>query len=81
MGKRVEIHGTSSAALDGKLGVATDFHWYEDWSQWRYTVHLDNGEALKIKPADVRAQGAGVTNDTCERGQAGGGGNGAQGSS
>ena len=56
MNKRVEIHGTSRADMNGKRGVATDFHWYEDQSKWRYTVHLDSGGAFKLKPANVRAE-------------------------
>ena len=59
MDKRVEIHGTSRADINGKRGVAIDFHWYEDQSKWRYTVQLDSGEAFKLKPANVRAEGAG----------------------
>ena len=59
MDKRVEIHGTSRADMNGKRGVATDFHWYEDQSKWRYTVQLDSGEAFKLKPANLRAEGAG----------------------
>ena len=59
MDKRVEIHGTSRADMNGKRGVATDFHWYEDESKWRYTVQLDSGEAFKVKPTNVRAEGAG----------------------
>ena len=62
MDKRVEIHGTSRADMNGKLGVATDFHpmgGFDDRSQDRYTVQLDSGEAFKIKPASVRAVGTG----------------------
>ena len=59
MDKRVEIHGTSRADMNGKRGVATDFHWYEDKSKWRYTVQLDSGEAFKLKPANLRAEGTG----------------------
>ena len=59
MDKRVEIHGTSRADMNGKRGVATDFHWYKDESKWRYTVHLDSGEAFKLKRANVRAEGTG----------------------
>ena len=70
MDKRVEIHGTSRADMNGKRGVATDFHWYEgDEGKWRYTVKLDGGEAFKFKLANVRAEGAG--------GGGGGGGAGA----
>ena len=57
--KRVEIYGTSRADINGKCGVATDFHWYEDMSKWRYTVQLDSGEAFKLKQANVRAEGTG----------------------
>mmetsp|Transcript_34312 Transcript_34312/g.79312 ORF Transcript_34312/g.79312 Transcript_34312/m.79312 type:complete len:94 (-) Transcript_34312:183-464(-) len=59
MDKRVEIHGTSRADMNGKRGVATDFHWYEDAGKWRYMVKLDGGEAFKVKPASVRAEGTG----------------------
>ena len=59
MDKRVEIHGTSRADMNGKRGVATDFHWDDDRSKWRYTVQLDSGEAFKLKPANVRAEGGG----------------------
>ena len=61
MDKRVEIHGTSRADMNGKRGVATDFHPldFDDYSKDRYTVHLDSGEAFKLKPANVRAEGAG----------------------
>ena len=62
MDKRVEIHGTSRADMNGKRGVATDFHLYEDdpdQNKDRYTVQLDSGEAFKVKPANVRAEGTG----------------------
>ena len=59
MDKRVEIHGTSRADMNGKRGVATDFHFDKDKSKARYTVHLDSGEAFKLKLANVRAEGAG----------------------
>ena len=70
MDKRVEIHGTSRADMNGKCGVATDFHYYRDEGKWRYTVKLDGDEAFKVKPASVRAEGAGDGNE-------GGGGAGA----
>ena len=74
MDKRVEIHGTSRADMNGKRGVATDFHpmggFDADRTTWRYTVKLDGGEAFKVKPANVRAEGAGG-------GDGGGGGAGA----
>ena len=63
MDKRVEIHGTSRADMNGKRGVATDFHTtggpQGDRTTWRYTVQLDSGEAFKLKPANVRAEGTG----------------------
>ena len=61
MDKRVEIHGTSRADLNGKRGVATDFHPMDldDPSKWRYTVQLDSGEAFKLKPANLRAEATG----------------------
>ena len=61
MDKRVEIHGTSRADMNGKRGVATDFHVMdpEDCTTWRYTVHLDSGEAFKFKRANVRAEETG----------------------
>ena len=60
MDKRVELHGTSGADMNGKRGVATDFHCYPaDRTKDRYAVKLDGGEAFKVKPANVRAEGAG----------------------
>ena len=59
MDKRVEIHGTSRADMNGKYGIATDLHWHEDKSKARYTVHLDSGEAFKLKLANVRAESEG----------------------
>ena len=61
MDQRVEIHGTSRADVNGKRGVATDFHPMDprDRTTWRYTVKLDGGEAFKLKPANVRAEGTG----------------------
>ena len=61
MGKRVEIHGTSRADMNGKRGVATDFHFmdFDDPTTWRYVVQLDSGEAFKLKPANLRAEGTG----------------------
>ena len=64
MDKRVRIHGTSRNDINGKCGVATDFHMMGelqgDRSTWRYSVRLDSGEAFKVKPANVRAEGAGA---------------------
>ena len=61
MDKRVEIHGTSRADMNGKRGVATDFHPMNlgDRTTWRYTVKLDGSEAFKLKRDNVRAEGAG----------------------
>ena len=61
MDKRVEIHGTSRADMNGKRGVATDFHLMnlDDRTNWRYTVKLDGGEAFKLKQDNVRAEGTG----------------------
>ena len=63
MDKRVEIHGTTRADINGKRGIATDFHpmggLQGDRSTWRYTVQLDSGEVFKLKLANVRAEGAG----------------------
>ena len=59
MDKRVEIHGTGRADINGKRGVATDFHFNPDESKARYTVQLDSGEAFKLKPANLRAEGTG----------------------
>ena len=63
MDKRVEIHGTSRADMNGKRGIATDFHPMGgpqgDRATWRYTVQLDSGEAFKVKPANVRGEGLG----------------------
>ena len=59
MDKRVELHGTSRADMNGKRGVATDFHCYPaDRTKDRYTVKLDGGEAFKVKPEHVQAEGA-----------------------
>ena len=84
MDKRVEIHGTSRADMNGKRGVATDFHpvgGFQDRTQDRYTVQLDNGEAFKVKPANVRAEeeagggaGAGKAKGKGKKGKKGRGG-------
>ena len=61
MDQRVEIHSTSRADINGKRGVATDFHPMDmdDYTTWRYTVQLDSGEAFKFKCTNVRAEGTG----------------------
>ena len=60
MDKRVVIHGTSRADMNGKCGVATDFHLMDpkDPTTWRYTVKLDSGEEYKLRPERLRAGGA-----------------------
>ena len=59
MNKRVKVHGTSRADMNGKRGVATDFHLVDadDPTTWRYSVKLDGGESFKLKLANVRAEG------------------------
>ena len=62
MDKRVEVHGAGRADMNGKRGLATDFHpvgGSDITSTWRYTVQLDSGEAFKLKRANVRAEGTG----------------------
>ena len=62
MDKRVEIHGTSRADMNGKCGVATDFHPmnFDDRATFRYTVKLDGGEVFKLKLANVRPEPEGA---------------------
>ena len=61
MDKRVEIHGTSRADINGQRGVATDFHSvsHDTPNDRRYTVQLDSGEGIKVKPASVRVEATG----------------------
>ena len=57
MDKRVEIHGTSRTEMNGKRGVAVDFHCFPaDRTKDRYAVQLDSGDAFKVRPANVRAE-------------------------
>ena len=59
MDKRVMIHGTSRADMNGKCGLATDFHpmgGLNDRSADRYTVKLDSGEEYKLRPERLRAE-------------------------
>ena len=76
MDKRVELHGTSRADMNGKRGIATDFHPmdFEDDMTWRYTVKLDGSEAVKVKPVNLRAveEGGGVEALSKEGGEGGG---------
>ena len=60
MDKRVVIHGTSREDMNGKCGVATDFHpmgGRDDRTADRYTVKLDNGEEYKLRPEKLRVEG------------------------
>ena len=68
MDKRVEIHGTSRTDMNGKRGVAIDFHRFPaDPTKNRYTVQLDGGEAFKVKPANVRAEGGNAKGQGVEK--------------
>ena len=51
-GKRVEVHGTSRADMNGQRGMATSF----DEAAGRYVVRLDGptGKTVKLKPTNVR---------------------------
>ena len=64
MDKRVEIHGTSRADMNGMRGIATDFHPSAmpnvDLTASRYTVQLDSGEAFKFKRANMRGEDGGA---------------------
>ena len=74
MDKRVEIHGTSRADMNGKRGIATDFHPIGgpkgDRTTWRYTVKLDGGEAFKVRQANVRAEPEGTATGGAGAGKA-----------
>ena len=62
MDKRVEIRGTTRQDMNGKRGLVTDFHFYEDDphnNKDRYTVKLDGG-LVKVKPANLRAAPVGA---------------------
>ena len=49
VGCRVQVLGTSKAELNGKHGRATGFN----SERGRYTVVLDNGETIALKPSNV----------------------------
>ena len=83
MDQRVEIHGTSRTDVNGKRGVAVDFHpVFRDpqhtVTDSRYSVKLDSGESFKLKPANVRAERAGRARAGPARKGTGGGGRGAE---
>ena len=65
MDKRVVIHGTTRTDMNGKCGVATDFHPMDrkDRTTWRYTVRLDSGGEVKLRPERLRAEGEGMGAD------------------
>ena len=68
MDKRVEIHGTSRTDMNGQRGVAVDFHLFPaDRTKDRYAVQLDGGEAFKVKPANVRAEGGNAKGQGVEK--------------
>ena len=52
MDKRVQIRGTTRQDMNGKRGLATDFHPAGgpngDRTKWRYTVKLDISEAFAL---------------------------------
>ena len=62
MDQRIVINGTSRQDLNGKRGIATDFHpvYDEDGCvcglQSRYTVLLDTGEQFKVKQVSVLSE-------------------------
>ena len=57
MDQRVAVYGATRHDLNGKHGVATDFHGYGgDLSRDRYSVLLDSGETYKICPAQLHAE-------------------------
>ena len=55
--------------MNGKCGVAIDFHNEGDRMAWRYlyTVQLDSGGAFKVKKDKVCAEGAGGLTKKKER--------------
>ena len=71
--QRIEIHGTSR--MNGKRGVATDFHpaLTADFGvipeQSRYSVHLDSGETYKFRPTAVRAERVAATGSARPKGK------------
>ena len=69
MDKRVEIYGTSRADMNGKRGVAVDFHINrEDPTQDRYTVQLDGG-GERHRTLSLKRDCAGIGGDACWSGE------------
>ena len=67
MDQQVQVYGTTRHDMNGKHGVATDFHpaLTTDGAvvpeQSRYTVLLDSGEQFKISPSKLlRAERGGA---------------------
>ena len=61
MDRRVEIFGASRQDLNGKRGVAIDYHaigfvMEQSRSYDKYTVRLDNGEEVMLRPREVRVE-------------------------
>ena len=56
MNKRIEIYGTTRQDLNGKCGVAIDFHYSKDATRCRYSIRLDSGEGFKARPSQIRAE-------------------------
>ena len=70
MDQRVEVYGTCRNDLNGKHGVATDFHCYQDdRSRDRYSVLLDSGESYKFRPTAVRAERVGAAGGARPKGK------------
>ena len=61
MDKRVEIHSTSRAGMNGKRGVATDFQTVDG-----ETVQLETSEGCADRVADFPMASAVHMNDTSE---------------
>mmetsp|Transcript_126084 Transcript_126084/g.218492 ORF Transcript_126084/g.218492 Transcript_126084/m.218492 type:complete len:465 (-) Transcript_126084:54-1448(-) len=54
-GKRVVVHGTSRAELNGRRGTAASY----DEASGRYFVELDGGGSFKLKPLNLTDEAAG----------------------
>lgn len=58
-GMRVELHGLNAAGLNGSIGVCGAV----DRNNGRYTIELQGGKLVAIKPANLRAAPEGDTSD------------------